>query len=141
MSVDPRFGERHLQQLMRQEQQKFEELKLQLQKLLGPAEQLKAQHAENEMVLKELENTDSLEGRVYKLVGPALIRQDVDDAVMQVQRRIEFIHGQIQDANAGIEKVQKEIGECQGRMMRWQQLFQAHMQRQAQRQQQASGKN
>ena len=53
------------------------------QKLIG-------QETENEMVKKEFESLSS-DSNVYKAVGPILVKQDVDEAKTNVEKRIEYL--------------------------------------------------
>lgn len=44
--------------------------------------------------MQELDRATPEQG-VYKLVGPILAKQDVDEAKTDVQRRIDFIRGEL----------------------------------------------
>jgi prefoldin beta subunit len=83
-----------------EEMAKFRQLQETLHQMRADLQTLQSQATENEMVLQELkllnnkeESTDpSLSSPVvYKLMGPALIRQSLNDAVDTVTKRIEFI--------------------------------------------------
>ncbi|RMX65388.1 hypothetical protein KXD40_007242 [Peronospora effusa] len=63
--------------------------------VLATQRQTYAQQAnENDMVKKELELLDD-EAKVYKLVGPVLLKQDVDEAKTNVNKRLEFINNEL----------------------------------------------
>ena len=49
-----------------------------------------AQLQENEVVKKELEQMES-DAKVFKLLGPVLVPQDLPDAMSNVEKRIGFI--------------------------------------------------
>jgi prefoldin beta subunit len=51
---------------------------------------LLAQHNENSMVLSELKLLDEA-STVYKLVGPVLLKQDLDEAKSVVEKRLQYI--------------------------------------------------
>ncbi len=53
-----------------------------------------SQLKENEMVKDELEKLDS-DAPVFKLLGPVLMRQDLDEAKQNVGKRIEFIRAEM----------------------------------------------
>jgi prefoldin beta subunit len=55
----------------------------QYSKLLG-------QYNENDMVLKELNMLED-DSTVYKLVGPVLLTQDLDEARSNVEKRLQYI--------------------------------------------------
>uniref|UniRef100_A0A6U5LUD7 Prefoldin subunit 6 n=1 Tax=Corethron hystrix TaxID=216773 RepID=A0A6U5LUD7_9STRA len=81
---------------------------------------------ENEMVESELEivaESPIGDGAVFKLVGPVLMRNDLGDARETVQKRMEFITGEMSKAETKISKVEKHLKEIaekiqtvQGRM-------------------------
>jgi prefoldin beta subunit len=56
---------------------------------------LTSQWTENELVLSELklvkDHDESSSSTVYKMVGPTLLKQDLEEAKETVQKRIEFI--------------------------------------------------
>jgi prefoldin beta subunit len=52
---------------------------------------LTSQWTENELVLSELKLVKDVESTVYKMVGPTLLKQDLEEAKETVQKRIEFI--------------------------------------------------
>ena len=53
-----------------------------------------AQLNENEMVKQELDKMED-EAPVYKLIGPVLMSQDLEEARQNVDKRIEFIRGEM----------------------------------------------
>jgi prefoldin beta subunit len=69
----------------------FRGLQEQLNRVRGDLQLVLSQQAENEMVLQELELLDSTNNHVYKMVGPVLIRNSLEDAQDTVKKRLEFI--------------------------------------------------
>ena len=69
---------------------------LELQKVVSSRQQLETQKKESEIVKEEL---DYLEDgtNVYKLVGPALIKQELAEAKATVLKRLEYIGGEMSD--------------------------------------------
>jgi len=65
-----------------------------MQKAVANRQQLETQLQENKMVQEEfaLLKQDAV---VYKLVGPALIKQDTSDSIQNVNKRIEFINNEM----------------------------------------------
>ncbi|GMF34141.1 unnamed protein product [Phytophthora lilii] len=59
------------------------------------------------MVKKELDLLDD-EAKVYKLVGPVLLKQDADEAKTNVNKRLEFINNELSKVNTKIEAKEKE---------------------------------
>ena len=68
---------------------------LEYTKVFGAKQSLVEKKSENEMVLSEL-NAMEASANVYKLVGPILAKQDVNEAKTNVQKRIEFIVKEIE---------------------------------------------
>ena len=57
-------------------------------------EQLTAKRNENELVLKEFDLLDA-DSNVYKLVGPILAKQDLNESKGNVKERIKFLDGEM----------------------------------------------
>lgn len=65
-----------------------------LNKLVTQSQTLETQLNENQMVKDELDITRE-DARVFKLVGPVMVPQTVDDAKTNVTRRIDFIKAEL----------------------------------------------
>lgn len=72
---------------------KFREVQEQLQRTRNDLQLVMQQLTENEMVKQELTLLDS-STNVYKMVGPVLIKNSLDDANETVAKRLEFITGE-----------------------------------------------
>ncbi|KAF4677491.1 dolichyl-phosphate beta-glucosyltransferase [Perkinsus chesapeaki] len=87
-----------------------------LQKLYGKVRTLTAQKSENEQVKKEFDVLEE-DGVIWKLVGPIMVRQDRDDAVSNVEKRLEFITSDLDKTNETVkgleEKLQKKSDELE----------------------------
>jgi prefoldin beta subunit len=59
------------------------------------------------MVLKELGLAGS-DSNIYKLVGPILVKQEKQEAVTQVNNRIEFINGEIKRLEFRSKELEKK---------------------------------
>lgn len=59
-------------------------------KMVNTLSKLGSQLNENDMVLKELELVDD-EAKIFKLIGPVLIKQDLDEAKANVEKRLQYI--------------------------------------------------
>jgi prefoldin beta subunit len=70
-------------------------------------QKLLTQLNENEMVLKELGLAGS-DSTIYKLVGPILVKQEKQEAVTQVNNRIEFINGEIKRLEFRSKELEKK---------------------------------
>uniref|UniRef100_A0A915I1K6 Probable prefoldin subunit 6 n=1 Tax=Romanomermis culicivorax TaxID=13658 RepID=A0A915I1K6_ROMCU len=67
---------------------------LDMQKFIRGRQQLEAQLTENNIVKDELDRLKS-EANVFKMIGPALVKQDLSEAKQTVAKRIEYINGEI----------------------------------------------
>ena len=92
-----------------------------LQQNAGAQQTLMQQQHENDMVLAELERLeDGEDGQasdaVFKLMGPALVRQDRAEAVATVAKRLDFIKGELGRLEARAQAVEKRMGEAQQKL-------------------------
>jgi len=89
-----------MQTFMKAELKSLQGVGAKLQELMVPRSKLLSQKNENDMVKKEMDLLDD-DAVVYKLVGPVLVKQEVDDAKLNVANRLKFI-------NAELEKIEKQ---------------------------------
>jgi prefoldin beta subunit len=82
-----------IQQSIVEETAKFHTLREEIAKLRTNVQLLAAQQNENEMVKQELSLLND-DAPVYKMVGPVLLKQDLDEAKSTVEKRLEFIGGE-----------------------------------------------
>ncbi|XP_065829514.1 prefoldin subunit 6-like [Oscarella lobularis] len=132
-------GKHHLKELEKELQEqldKFKKIQRELQKVVSSRQQLETQKKESEIVKEEL---DYLEDgtNVYKLVGPALIKQELAEAKATVLKRLEYIGGEIERVEKTIKDVDKRLHSNREKVMKLQ--SQCHVAQQAhQRKQQRS---
>ncbi|GMM31717.1 tubulin-binding prefolding complex subunit [Martiniozyma asiatica (nom. inval.)] len=86
------------------------ELQTQLQTLLTTRQKLETQFQENKIVLEELAGVPE-DAKVYKLVGPVLLPQQHDDAVGNVEKRLEFIQKEIESVETRMDGLRKKAAE------------------------------
>jgi len=94
-----------------------------------------SQHAENDTVKQELDILED-DGKVFKLIGPALVPQDLDEAKDNVNKRIEYVGSEIKrytamrdDIEKRKEAAVKKCQDCQGKMQAVQQRAAADAQK------------
>lgn len=73
----------------------YQKLQVQLQSLVEARQQLDSQLSENLQVQKEFKGLKEEENQVYKLVGPVLMKVEQEEAKTNVDKRIEFIKGEM----------------------------------------------
>lgn len=115
-----------LQKKLSQEFDKMKTIQKELQKAITAKQTLEGQLSENEIVQKELEFLTP-ENKVYKMTGPVLVVQSIEEAKQNVEKRILFIKqelkrndemvkdfGSKQDKQQeALQRLQKEFAETQ----------------------------
>ena len=89
---------------------KFRSLQEEMAEKHQTLQQLLAQQNENEMVQQELLLLKDGD-QVYKMVGPVLLKNDLDDAKLTVSKRLEFIIGERSKVENGMKELEKEARE------------------------------
>mmetsp|Transcript_8213 Transcript_8213/g.20762 ORF Transcript_8213/g.20762 Transcript_8213/m.20762 type:complete len:127 (+) Transcript_8213:51-431(+) len=75
------------------EANEFQSMQKDLSRGMSNRQQFVQQYSENDMVLKELEKLED-DAKVFKLIGPVLIAQDLVEAKSNVGKRLEFIQNE-----------------------------------------------
>lgn len=94
-----------------QEMEKFRGLQTELGELSEKLQTFESQFNENKMVKKELELLTSGD-KVYKLVGPVLLRQETEEAKTNVAKRIEFIQNELTKVSQLVADKEQETVSC-----------------------------
>ncbi|XP_043113447.1 prefoldin subunit 6 isoform X2 [Puntigrus tetrazona] len=76
-------------------------------KSMSARQKLEAQLTENNIVKEELTMLDS-QNTVYKLIGPVLVKQDLDEAKATVSKRLEYINGEIQRYETVLKEMERK---------------------------------
>merc|ERR550525_1848378 len=98
----------------------FKGLQENLQKCYESRMGLVAQQQETELVKEEFDTIEE-DAVVYKLVGPLMVKQNVDDAKANVEKRLEYIGGELERSNKIITDQEKEMSEKQAKLVKMQQ--------------------
>jgi len=96
-----------LQKRFQNEVEKYRELQKDGQKAIRSRQQLEAQLTENNIVKDELEHLEP-NANVFKLIGPALVKQDLVEAKQTVTKRIEYITNEIKRQEASLKDIEKK---------------------------------
>jgi hypothetical protein len=86
---------------------------------------------------QELEVLDE-DARVFKLIGPALVRQEQPEAAANVRKRLDFIAAEVSRLDARAAALEEKAGKRQAALQQMQAEAQ-RLQAQAQQQQQQQG--
>ncbi|KAJ8099744.1 Prefoldin [Lipomyces tetrasporus] len=95
--------------------EEFRKIQSDLSTYIEARQKLESQLQENKIVQKEFSILED-DSKIYKLTGPVLVPQDKSEAVINVDKRLEFIEseikrieGQINDTRAKTEKKRAEL--------------------------------
>ncbi|CAD7958595.1 unnamed protein product [Amoebophrya sp. A120] len=86
----------------------FRELQKQLQTNYDSRMKLLTQQEENQTVAKEFAILEQ-DGVVYKLIGPVLVRQNLEDAKGNVDKRLNYIKEELDRADKVIVELEKDL--------------------------------
>ncbi|XP_059148184.1 prefoldin subunit 6-like [Physella acuta] len=96
-----------VQKRLQNELDKFQSVQKDVAKHIGLRQQLEGQLNENTLVKEELDRLEDGAG-VYKMVGPALIKQDLTEAKQNVQKRIDYINSELKRHENLIKDLEKK---------------------------------
>ncbi|XP_017472145.1 PREDICTED: probable prefoldin subunit 6 [Rhagoletis zephyria] len=92
-------------------------------KLVKQRTLLESQLNENKCVLDEL-NLLGPDNKVYKLYGPVLVKQDLEDSRQNVGKRIEYISKELKSSNDTLENMEKDMTKHRETVQKLQQQYQ-----------------
>lgn len=92
------------------EMAKFRKLQEEMAEKRSTLQQLMSQQNENEMVQQELSLLKD-DATVFKMVGPVLLKNELEDAKMTVSKRLEFISGERKKVEESMKETEKEAKE------------------------------
>ncbi|XP_057707230.1 prefoldin subunit 6 [Corythoichthys intestinalis] len=96
-----------IQKKLNAELEKYTQMQKDVSKSMAARQKLETQLAENNIVKEELDILDSA-NTVYKLIGPVLVKQDLDEAKATVTKRLEYINGEIQRYDTLLKDLEKQ---------------------------------
>lgn len=106
-----------------EEVNKLKTLEKDREKYFSSRQEMEMRLTESKTVKAELDLMDS-DSKVYKLMGPVLVRQDLEEARSTVEKRLEFIESEIKRVEASIADVGKKCVEQRDKVMGMQKAFQ-----------------
>ncbi|XP_005810985.1 prefoldin subunit 6 [Xiphophorus maculatus] len=96
-----------IQKKLKAEVEKYAQTQKDVSKSVSARQKLETQMAENNIVKEELDLLES-SNTVFKLIGPVLVKQDLDEAKATVAKRLEYINGEIQRYETLLKDYQKK---------------------------------
>ncbi|KAJ8387446.1 hypothetical protein AAFF_G00156840 [Aldrovandia affinis] len=97
-----------IQKKLQSELEKYQLLQKDVSKSMSARHKLETQLTENNIVKEELDLLDS-ENTVYKLIGPVLVKQDLEEAKATVAKRLEYINGEIQRYETLLKEMERKL--------------------------------
>ncbi|KAL5104869.1 Prefoldin subunit 6 [Taenia crassiceps] len=105
------------------EVEKLQEVEGNIQKRLQAYQQLAGQLSENENVEKDLEELTE-DNKVFKLIGPVLVEQSLEEARDTVKKRLKFIQDEMKRNDEMMKTMEKERDSHREQIAKLQQRFQ-----------------
>uniref|UniRef100_A0A1A7YJN9 Prefoldin subunit 6 n=1 Tax=Iconisemion striatum TaxID=60296 RepID=A0A1A7YJN9_9TELE len=96
-----------IQKKLKAELEKYTQMQKDVSKNMSARQKLETQLTENNIVKEELDLLDS-SNTIYKLIGPVLVKQDLDEAKATVAKRLEYINGEVQRYESLLKDMEKK---------------------------------
>lgn len=112
-----------LQKKLQAEVEKYQQLQKDLNKCMSARQKLEAQVTENNIVKEELDLLD-VSNMVFKLIGPVLVKQDLEEAKATVAKRLDYINGEIKRYESQMKDMEKKSEQQREVLSKLQQDFQ-----------------
>ncbi|NP_001187568.1 prefoldin subunit 6 [Ictalurus punctatus] len=112
-----------IQKKLQTELEKYQQIQKDVSKSMSARQKLEAQLTENNIVKEELDLLDS-QNTVYKLIGPVLVKQDLDEAKATVGKRLEYINGEIKRYDTLLKEMERKTEQHREVLASLQQEFQ-----------------
>ncbi|KAL9904058.1 probable prefoldin subunit 6 [Glossina fuscipes] len=108
---------------LQSELEAYQNLQKSFGKLMKQRTILEGQLNENKIVFEELKLLGP-ENKVYKLYGPALVKQDLEESRQNVGKRIEYISKELKRFNETLEGLEKDMVKHREAVQKLQQQYQ-----------------
>eukprot|EP00884_Botryococcus_braunii_P016373 jgi/Botrbrau1/3419/Bobra.0337s0052.1 len=109
-----------IEEQYRAEIQAFQQIRKDITKANSIRQQFVQQLHENDMVLKELSIVQD-NANVYKLIGPVLVKQDPVEAKSNVEKRLDFIKGEMKRMDIQLKGHEERAMSKQAQLVKMQQ--------------------
>ncbi|XP_061393583.1 probable prefoldin subunit 6 [Musca vetustissima] len=101
----------------------YQNLQKTCMKLVKQRTLLESQLNENKCVLDEL-NLLGPDNKVYKLYGPVLVKQELEESRQNVGKRIEYISKELKSSTDTLESMEKDMAKHRESVQKLQQQYQ-----------------
>jgi prefoldin beta subunit len=111
-----------LQKTMEEEKKKFNELVKEIGKWQEGRQKLSEQHSECSLVKSEIDRLEE-DAVVYKLTGPILVNQSVEESKCNVNKRLQMIAEEITRSEIQQKKKEEELEKQREKMKRLEDIY------------------
>ncbi|XP_068106286.1 prefoldin subunit 6 [Hyperolius riggenbachi] len=112
-----------LQEKLQAEVTKYQQLQKDISSSMAARQKLEAQVTENNIVKEELALLDD-SNTVYKLIGPVLVKQDMEEAKSTVDKRLQYINGEIKRYETMLKEMEQKSEQQRSTLTKLQQEYQ-----------------
>ncbi len=117
-------------QRLEEEMKQLRQAQAEIEKSATARAHLIAQMKENELVQQELSLLDD-EARIFKLIGPVMVKQEKKEAAANVSKRLDFLQKELKKLESNLEELQKKQNEKRKFIAAMQaKMYQQHQQQQ-----------
>ncbi|CAI9623510.1 unnamed protein product [Staurois parvus] len=112
-----------LQEKLQAEVTKYQQIQKDISTSMSARQKLEAQVTENNIVKEELCLLDD-SNMVYKLIGPVLVKQDLDEAKSTVEKRLQYINGESKRYETILKDLEQKSEQQRASLTKLQQEYQ-----------------
>ncbi|XP_072285702.1 prefoldin subunit 6 [Pyxicephalus adspersus] len=112
-----------LQEKLQAEVAKYQQIQKDISTSMSARQKLEAQVTENKIVKEELGLLDD-SNTVYKLIGPVLVKQDLEEAKSTVEKRLQYINGEIKRYETMLKDLEQKSEQQRASLTKLQQEYQ-----------------
>nr|ACO51838.1 Prefoldin subunit 6 [Aquarana catesbeiana] len=112
-----------LQEKLQAEVTKYQQIQKDISTSMAARQKLEAQVTENKIVKEELGVLDD-SNTVYKLIGPVLVKQDLEEAKSTVEKRLQYINGEIKRYETMLKDSEQKSEQQRASLTKLQQEYQ-----------------
>ncbi|XP_049292626.1 probable prefoldin subunit 6 [Anopheles funestus] len=113
-----------VQRKLEAELKNFQDSIREYSKLVQTQQQLDGQYFENKSILEELQMLKPT-NTVYKLYGPVLVKQDLEESKQNVGKRIEYISKELKRCTENISQLEQKQDKYRANLQKLQQQYQS----------------
>ncbi|XP_050081047.1 probable prefoldin subunit 6 isoform X2 [Anopheles maculipalpis] len=113
-----------VQRKLEAELKNFQDSVKEYSKLVQTQQQLDGQYFENKSILEELQMLKPT-NTVYKLYGPVLVKQDLEESKQNVGKRIEYISKELKRCAENINQLEQKQDKYRANLQKLQQQYQS----------------